>query len=425
MQDIRTTLTYLYDLQFFGIKFGLENTRALLQLVGNPHKKFPVIHVAGTNGKGSVCAMLASIFEAAGLRCGLYTSPHIVHFSERIRINNIEISENDIVRLTRLLQPEIDRLQCTFFEATTVMAFQYFAEQHVDIAVIETGLGGRLDATNVVEPEVSVITTIDFDHMAYLGDTLEKIASEKAGIIKPDKPVIVGNIPPEAFSVMQNKAHENRSPLYALGTHITIQNSEVGIDGGCMDAQWRFSDSQGTITKINIPLIGEHQLDNAALAVAAARLQTRFSVSDDDIRKGIRAVIWKGRCFIKRKRPWVIVDAAHNPAGMRSLARSIALLHKEITGQKILMIGMLSDKDSRNALHEIVPLFDRVVAVTPPNPRALPADALAALIHQTGKPVAVIPDTVSAYDTTLQKLKADDLLVVTGSFYVLQDILLR
>lgn len=425
MPDIRSTLKYLYDLQFFGIKFGLENTRILLEFIGNPHKKFPVIHVAGTNGKGSVCAMLASIFETAGLRCGLYTSPHIVHFSERIRINDTQISEDDIVRLTRLLQPEIGRLQCTFFEATTVMAFAYFAENNVDIAVIETGLGGRLDATNVVEPEVAVITTIDFDHMAYLGDTLEKIASEKAGIIKHRKPTIIGKMSAEAMSVMKSAAREAASPLYIFGETFTAHHREADINGGRMDMNWRFSDEDGEIKNIEVPLIGEHQLDNAAIAVAAARLQQTFPVSDEHIRQGIRSIRWPGRFYVKHQKPWIILDAAHNPAGMRTLVQTLKLSNTNSNGERVLMIGMLSDKDWESSLREIVPHFDRIITITPPNPRALTAERLAAFIRTMSKPVDVIDDPVTAYYAAVQKQKADDLLVITGSFYVLQEVLLR
>src|SRR5437588_258928 len=269
-------IQFLYDLRWFGAKLGLENTLKLATLAGNPHHQLRFIHVAGTNGKGSTCAMLESIYRASGLRVGLFTSPHLVAFGERIQVNRQLIPENEIVRLVA----EMPALPAatdhpTFFEVITVMALRYFAEQKCDLVIWETGLGGRLDAINIVTPLSSVITNIQYDHQKWLGETLANIAAEKAGIIKPGIPVITGADEPEAIQVIESIARRQNAPL------TVVSPSEA---------------QRLPLSAIELPLLGQHQRLNAALAIATVRaLSSRISVSDDCIRAGLSRVHWAGR----------------------------------------------------------------------------------------------------------------------------------
>ncbi len=265
MISYRRTLTYLYALQLRGMKLGLRNTRQLLRFLGDPHKTFPSIHLAGTNGKGSTSAFLASIMMEAGLRTGLYTSPHLVRFGERIRIDGKELSEERLVSYVRDLRRTIDSIGATFFEATTAIAFRYFADEHIDMGVIETGLGGRFDSTNVLVPVASVITTIGLDHTDVLGDTVEKIAKEKGGIIKPRVPVILGHIHGAPLSVLRDLARARHAPLRLA----TVSASCIAVERqGALSLRFRTGLLHGvTITP---GFGGSFQVDNAQLAIAVA-----------------------------------------------------------------------------------------------------------------------------------------------------------
>ncbi len=275
-------IQFLYGLRLFGAKFGLENTFKLAALAGNPQEKLRFIHVAGTNGKGSTCAMLESIYRAAGLRVGLFTSPHLVSFRERIQVNRQLISETEVVRLVAELQPLLKQFPAdhhpTFFEVVTVMALKFFAEQKCDLVIWETGLGGRLDATNIVTPLASVITNIAFDHQQWLGDTLEKIAAEKAGIIKPGIPVVTATDEPEALAVIEKVARDKNAPL-------------INVDRRRAFLHLKKSARQSSARSPVLPLLGEHQKINAALALATVKiLQTQIPVSGEKIRAGLAAV---------------------------------------------------------------------------------------------------------------------------------------
>ena len=359
----RDAIQFLYDLRLFGLKFGLENTFKLAALAGNPQEKLRFIHVAGTNGKGSTCAMLESIYRAAGLRVGLFTSPHLVSFRERIQVNRRLISEADVVRLAAELREQCrtgfqpvstvkspgpeqgDRRDAcpTFFEVVTVMALRYFPEQQCDLVIWETGMGGRLDATNIVTPLASVITNIQLDHQQWLGDTLAKIAAEKAGIIKPGVPVITATDAPEALEVIAKIAREKNARLTKLG-----QASSLSL---------------ATRTAA-LPLPGEHQKLNAALAIATVQaLQNKIPVSDEAIRTGLATVQWPGRLqFIKTASGQTfLLDGAHNAASAEALRDA---LHTESVRVAIpiklqgtgpqsgrqdagatLILGVLEDKD--------------------------------------------------------------------------------
>ena len=265
MTRLNEVLTYLYGLQRVGIKLGLDNIHALLDAIGQPHKQLQTIHIAGTNGKGSTAAFLNTILQAQGYTVALYTSPHLVKFNERIRINDVPISDAEIVAYTEKLRPHIDRLRCSFFEATTALAFAYFAEKKPDIAIIETGLGGRLDATNVLSPILTLITPVDFDHREYLGNTLAQIAGEKAGIIKPAVPCLTNNVSPDVLSVLQTKCREQHSPFINIHEYGQATVKAIRFQSTLCDIEL-FGNYYEDIT---VGLPGSHQLNNAMLAVAA------------------------------------------------------------------------------------------------------------------------------------------------------------
>lgn len=420
--SFEATLKYLYDLQFFGIKLGLDNTRILLNYLGNPHRSYPVIHVAGTNGKGSTCAMLDSIFHAAGYKTGLYTSPHLFHFSERIRINGACISEADIVRLTNKMRNKIDELKCTFFEATTAMALEYFKENEVEIGIIETGLGGRLDATNVVDPLLSVITNIDLEHTEHLGKTMESIAFEKAGIIKPNRPCLIGLVEDKAKNVFDETTRIQNSPVYYLNSAAAISNVRLEIDRSWMNLNINIHDESCLFEKLNVSLAGKHQLTNAALAASSVLIQKQFDVSEHAIRSGLEKVTWPARLQVIKKDPWIIADAAHNPAGMRVLAEAVQSLYKLHFNKLFLIIGMLTDKDYAEAVRIIAPYFTKIYAVTPKSERALKADVLTENIRQFNSQVEAAESFENAFLDIQPKMNSNDLLLITGSHFLLSEL---
>ncbi|MGA2180111.1 MAG: folylpolyglutamate synthase/dihydrofolate synthase family protein [Verrucomicrobiota bacterium] len=412
-------IQFLYDLRLFGAKFGLENTFKLAALAGNPQNQLRFIHVAGTNGKGSTCAMLESIYRAAGLRVGLFTSPHLVSFRERIQVNRQLISEQDMVRLVREMQalqrsagappaptsnPEKTgrRDACaTFFEFVTVMALKFFAEQKCDLVVWETGLGGRLDATNIVTPLAGVITNIALDHQQWLGDTLEKIAAEKAGIIKPGVPVITAADEPEALAVIEKTAREKHAPLIKVGQASSLSSA------GKMPAP---------------PLIGDHQKLNAALALATVEvLQDKIPVSDVAMRNGLQNVNWPGRLQLVRRPSGqkFLLDGAHNVAGAKVLRQA---LEKYFGGtRRILVLGVLQDKDWRHICETLAPLAARILTVPVSSERTADAHKLAAACRAVNLTAEIV--ACDSLREALGKLASDDFVVITGSLYLVGEAL--
>src|ERR1700722_13580736 len=340
-------IQFLYGLRLFGAKFGLENTFKLAELAGNPQNKLRFIHVAGTNGKGSTCAMLESIYRTAGLGGGFFPSPHLVSFGERIQVNREPISEADIGGLVEemksLLAMFPDDNHPTFFEVVTVMALRYFAERKCDLVVWEAGLGGRLDATNIVTPLVSVITNIQFDHQAWLGDTLARIAGEKAGIIKPRVPVITAVDDPAAFRILFETARQNESPF----SLITWTQAEYPPLHG-----------------LALPLLGEHQRVNAAVAVHAVKAARKeFPVSDETIRAGLQNVQWPGRLQLVERASGrkLLLDGAHNIGGAESLRVAINTYFS--SRHPTLVLGILRDKDCDKICEILAPLAARILLV--------------------------------------------------------------
>jgi len=396
----REAIQFLYDLQLFGARFGLENTFQLAALAGNPQEKIRFIHVAGTNGKGSTCAMLESIYRAAGLRVGLFTSPHLVSFRERIQINRQLISESDVSRLVGEMQlllkdfPAADHP--TFFEVVTVIALKYFAEQKCDLVIWETGLGGRLDATNIVTPLASVITNVQLDHQQWLGETLAEIAREKAGIIKEKIPVISGAEEPDALKVISQIAAEKNSPL-------TIVTRADAMDD------------------FQISLLGEHQKKNAALAVALARaLRKKIPVSEETIRRGLQTMQWAGRLqLLERGEQKILLDGAHNPAGAQALAGA---LQKYFPAQKpALILGVMRDKDFSAMCKILAPLAAKIFLSPVGSERTADPKLL---VQACGEANPTVPIFVCEnLGDALAKAAVEKFIVVTGSLYFVGEAL--
>ena len=398
-------IQFLYDLRLFGAKFGLENTFKLAALAGNPQDRLRFIHVAGTNGKGSTCAMLESIYRAAGLRVGLFTSPHLISFRERIQVNRQLIPEVAVVRLVGELQPLLKQFPAghhpTFFEVVTVMALKFFAEQKCDLVIWETGLGGRLDATNIVTPLAGVITNIQFDHQQWLGDTLEKIAAEKAGIIKPGVPVITAADEPEALAVIEKTARGKNAPL--------IKVAQAS----------RLHAAAGTAA---LPLPGDHQRLNAALALAVVEaLQSKIPASDSAIRTGLETVNWPGRMQLVTRPSGqkILLDGAHNVAGAKVLRKA---LEKHFGGtRRILVLGVLQDKDWRHICETLAPLAARILTVPVSSERAADARELAAACRAVNSTAEIV--ACDSLREALGKIVSDDFVVVTGSLYLVGEAL--
>jgi dihydrofolate synthase/folylpolyglutamate synthase len=393
-------IQFLYSLRWFGTKLGLTNTLKLAELAGNPHHQLRFIHVAGTNGKGSTCAMLESIYRAGGLRVGLFTSPHLVAFGERIQINRRLIPETDVVRLLSELRLSLAKFSAdehpTFFEAITVMALRYFVEQKCDLVIWETGLGGRLDATNIVTPLASVITNIQYDHQKWLGETLSSIATEKAGIIKPGIPVITAADQPEALQVIQDTARAQNSPL-------TI----VSASGQSIPAP---------------PLLGSHQRTNAALAIATVdALSSQIPVNYETIREGLSQVNWPGRLQLvtSPSSQKFLLDGAHNIAGAQTLADA---LKEYFPGAKpVLILGILQDKDWNAICRILAPVASRILLAPVPSDRtANPAELLAAC-QRANPAISVHP--YASLRAALSETTSDTFILITGSLYLVGEAL--
>jgi len=412
-------IQFLYGLRLFGAKFGLENTFKLAALAGNPQNQLRFIHVAGTNGKGSTCAMLESIYRTTGLRIGLFTSPHLVSIRERIQVNRQLVSENEIIRLVEEIQPLLKQFPAdhhpTFFEVVTVMALKFFSGQKCDLVVWETGLGGRLDATNIVTPLASVITNIAFEHQQWLGDTLAKIAAEKAGIIKPGVPVITAVDGPEALTVIEKTAREKNAPLVKI-------NSREGRRAAVPNQNQSGSPTRQPSRIEKLPLLGEHQKINAALALAMVEvLQDRIPVNDSAIRTGLSEVNWPGRMQLVTRPSGqkLLLDGAHNVAGATVLRRT---LEEHFSGtRRTLILGMLRDKDWRHICEMLAPLAARIFTVPVASERSADAVELAAACRAVNPAVGIA--ACDSLREALEKTADDDFVVVTGSLYLVGEAL--
>lgn len=414
MFSYEATLKRLYGLQRFGIKLGLETVSALLSELGNPQRRFHALHVAGTNGKGSVAAMTASILHAAGVRVGLYTSPHVLDFCERIKIQGIDIPHDRVVDLFARVQALPSFLvQPTFFEVATVMAFQYFAEEEVDIGVIEVGMGGRFDATNVCHPLGTIITNVSFDHERYLGSSLPDIAFEKAGIIKRRVPVVVGPVERDVFTVLQERAQHKNAPLIAFGKEFLC----VSHDAGSFDV----TGTRAEYLNLRCSLEGRHQAVNAACSIVALEsgVMPLLSISERIIRRGLESVTWPGRLERLQRRPLIFCDGAHNPAAAECLTVHLQGLLDERNGRRlIVVIGMMQDKNLAAFLNALVPLADGVILTQIDHPRSAPVLALKRALPVVDVPVYERESPQTAIDLATRLADHDDLVCVTGSLFL-------
>ncbi len=416
------SVRYLYNLQKHGIKFGLNNIRRLASALGNPHTAFRTLHVAGTNGKGSTAKIIASILQAAGFSVGLFTSPHLLSFTERISINGSEIDAEDVVLLSdevKEVAARLDDFSPTFFEVVTAMAFLYFSRKRIDVGVIEVGMGGRLDATNIITPEVSVIAQIGYDHTAYLGQTLREIAGEKAGIVKATIPVVSASQEHEAMDAISQRASACNSPLAIYGRDFSSRLIEMNLRGIRFD----YRDPSVQIDDLSLPLTGIHQMMNASLAIKAVLL-SRFPVDLRMIREGLGAVRWPGRLDLIHHEPPIIIDGAHNPAAANALARALQDVFKKAYGKVILICGIMGDKDIEGILRPLLPLADDVILTSPAYARAASPESLARAAESLGfrglRTASSVGDAMEMGIREARMVHPDSvLMVVTGSFYTI------
>ena len=401
------------------LKPGLGNTLTLCEALGNPQHQFRSIHVAGTNGKGSTSHMLASVYQTAGYRVGLYTSPHLKSFTERIRLNGQPIGEVEVAQFVTGHQRLIETVEPSFFEVTVAMAFDFFAQKVVDVAIIEVGLGGRLDSTNVITPLISVITNIGYDHTDILGDTLPQIAYEKAGIIKPGIPVVVGETQPETEPVFRQTATAANAPIRFADQHYSIQDH--GISEGLRHI--RVVDGPQPPANYRLDLLGSYQLRNVTGVLATiAELQATLPVSALARQSGLANVVastgLKGRFQRMRHSPLVIADTAHNPPGLRALFETVtAYPHATLR----IILGLVADKD-RESILACLPEQAMYYFCQAQTPRSLLSDALRAEAAQVGLRGTSYPDVNAALAAALQDATPDDLIMVTGSNYIIAEL---
>jgi dihydrofolate synthase/folylpolyglutamate synthase len=472
------TIHYLYNLQKQGIKFGLNNIITLLSALENPHRSFPSIHIAGTNGKGSTSAIIASVLRTLGLKVGLFTSPHLVSFTERIRVNDEEITEYEVVNLAEEIRGKVSDLQFsdsnftpTFFEVVTAIALLYFKRKRTDIAVIEVGMGGRLDATNIIIPEVSVITSISYDHREFLGSTLKEIAHEKTGIIKEGIPVVVSSQTSEVLEVIEAKAEEMNTKVYLYGEDFSSVLKREDISGIHFDY---FDNDSFMIHDLYLPLTGEHQMQNSSVAIKAVTvllsknsatrrkgetgkgrnreigISPSLRVSESPlqeenivslIRDGVATTRWPGRLEMIKYEPPILIDGAHNAAAAEALSHTLAKTFLGKYKRIILVLGIMGDKDIEGIMKPLLPLASELILSSPNYERAASPERLANMAASLGFPDVHIAPTVKDALELAQNIYQQSnlpstsnnppsppstlvtyhssLIVVTGSFYTI------
>ncbi|MFZ4526361.1 MAG: bifunctional folylpolyglutamate synthase/dihydrofolate synthase [Chlorobium sp.] len=412
-------LDFLYPLHRFGIKPGLDRVHTLLNFLGSPHRHLGlVVHIAGTNGKGTVAAALASIFQASGKKTALYTSPHLVDFTERIRIDGTQIPRKKVAHYCSLLERLVIENQCTFFEATTAIAFAWFADEGVEVSIVETGMGGRLDATNVVESAYAVIPGIGLDHTAWLGETLAEIAVEKAAIIKKGCRVFTAVIEPEAFLPIQKMSESCEAPLFVVGRDALsrVSSAEPGM------LELELSTTCGHYPSLKVPLTGSFHASNVSLAVMVAE---DAGIEPEQISSGLERLLQTGyRARLERigSSPTVLLDVSHNPDGMRATVNALGSF-RQAYRRVYVMLGLASDKDARAVILELLRLDCSFVLVNIPSERSVPAEELCFLCHKEGAEATVCSNGRDGLDSLREKAGVDDLILVTGSFYLAGDII--
>lgn len=417
-------IEWLYNLQWFGIKLGLEKIEYLLGLLRNPQDDYKIIHVGGTNGKGSVCTMIGSILTEAGYKVGVNTSPHLVEFTERIIINDEQISKKDVLRLVNLIKPLVEKISTetdlehpTYFEVVTAMALKYFAEQEVEFVVLEVGLGGTYDATNVVNPLISVITPVSLDHTDMLGDTLTSVAKNKAGIIKPNGILVTNNHDPEVMKVIESTCKERNCELFNLETDLRYNIKNSDLSGSTFDIKGL----NHNYTNLNIPILGDHQVSNAVTAVAVIELLTKFDIviQEESIRAGLAKTVWPGRLEILQDSPYLVIDSAHNPSAARALKTNLELFKFK---KLIFIIGMCEEKDIPRYIKELVPDADAVIVTRAEIHRAVDPEVIFEEVKKYVKNVMIKSSVKSSIEHAKSDLATDrDLICVTGSIFIVAE----
>ncbi len=429
--DYQSALDYILSFADFeraprsALVFDIRRMELLLKRLGNPQNTARSIHITGTKGKGSTAAMIASILTTHGYRTGLYTSPHLLSFTERIRIDGKPINEADFARLLPTLKPEIEYVnklatfgELTTFELLTALAFVYFREKQVDYQVLETGLGGRLDATNVVKPEVCIITSISYDHTEVLGNTLTLIVTEKAGIIKPGSTVVCAPQVPEVMAVIERVCYERGVRLLNIARDVNWQSISTSPDGQNFVIK-------GLTGKYNlsIPLIGEYQLENAATAVTVAEVLVGSgeSITPDNIASGLAQVHWPGRLQTLRRRPWIIIDGAHNAYSAQKLTEA---LRQNFKYERLFLIfGASSDKNVAGMVAEMASLPDEVIVTASRHPRAIQPAKIVYEFSKKGVTPEVADNVTSSLKMALGRATPNDLICATGSFFIIAEVL--
>lgn len=410
---------WMFNLERFGIKLGLENMTEFLDRIGDPHRDFRSVHVTGTNGKGSTCAFVERILREGGLKVGLYTSPHLVDFRERIRVDGQDIPEGDVVRIGSELKGEMEAMaressekQLTFFEFTTGLAFRYFSEQKVDMAVVEVGMGGRLDATNVVSPEVTAITRIGLEHTNYLGSTIQEIAREKAGIVKDGIELVTCERGGEALGVIEGVCRRKHAPVRRIDRDFSIAGVTQSMEGTTFDYKGERS-HDGLRTR----LLGEYQADNAATAIAIVEALGRrgISASGEHIASGISKTVWPGRLDVVSRDPFLMFDGSHNPDGIR---RTVQVLRDLRAVPLTYVLACMDDKDAVGIVAAIAPTAAKVVVTQVDFKRALAADKLAEVVRAGVRvPVEVVPIASDAIERALAATEGRGVCAI-GSLYL-------
>jgi dihydrofolate synthase / folylpolyglutamate synthase len=409
----------IFNLQFFGIKLGLVNIQALLADLGNPQDKFPVVLVAGTNGKGSVASTLASIAKESGLTCGLFTSPHLVRFNERFAVNGVQISDEKLLAIADLIWERVDNRQetenpdgpspITFFEFATAMACVHFSENKCDLGIFEVGLGGRLDATNALEPILDVFTPISYDHTQYLGDTLTSIAGEKAGVLRNGVPAVVGKQEAESLETLESHIAELNVPAWIVDRDFGIRWGELGA------TYW---DPDGELSPVTTSLPGAYQLGNTAIALAAARLLKRagIAITNDAIAEGPKKVHWPGRLEKVAENPIVLLDGAHNVAAAKLLCESLD--ENPVSGKTVAVMSIMEDKDVEGIVSAFAPAFDVVVATAAKMPRATSPADLAHIVKRNGPEVQTAVGFIEALEIARHLAGPSGRVVICGSLFL-------
>ncbi|ACV64076.1 FolC bifunctional protein [Desulfofarcimen acetoxidans DSM 771] len=421
--EYKEAMNYLENLTKFGFNFGLGRIEELLRRLGNPHTKIKAIHIGGTNGKGSTTAMLSAVLKEAGLRVGMFTSPHLHSYTERYRINGEPVGQERIAKMITRLRPHLEDMvregfeHPTEFEAGTAMAFLYFAEEKVDLLLLEVGLGGAIDSTNVITPVVSVLTNIAMDHMDYLGNTIQEITAVKTGIIKSGIPVVTSAKNPEALKIIEAACREKAAQLTVVGNQVTVEQKEFSTAGQKFSI---FTDSNH-YEDLTLPLLGRHQITNAAGVVAVIEVlqQLGYTIPKEAVHSGLAKTDWPARLEIMRQKPTVLIDAAHNLDGVQSLKQ--ALLDYFPSKKVTLVLGMLGDKERSKVVAELTPLAEAVVITKPNSPRAGDWELLADEARRFTDKVTLIENITEAVDAAMSMAGEEDLVCITGSFYMVAE----